>query len=195
MLIQRFINVVQRHFDVASTLCNVVSTLFQRRCPTLYQRCATLENRRRIWFHFQRRINVISTLIQRWNVGWGSFRIVSRKRPETLQKLCFSTKFPLQEKAELFLHFFMSGFPFMDTDNSEGSTGRKETTLYSWLPFPSAHNHSDIYLQLCMWDDYRVFFIASHLITRLFLDEIYHLWEFVFDYFFMECWLHFNWWL
>ena len=112
MLIQRFINVVQRHFDVASTLCNVVSTLFQRRCPTLYQRCATLENRRRIWFHFQRRINVISTLIQRWNVGWGSFRIVSRKRPETLQKLCFSTKFPLQEKAELFLHFFMSGFFF-----------------------------------------------------------------------------------
>ena len=78
MLIQRFINVVQRYFDVASTLCNVVSTLFQRRCPTLYQRCATVENRRRILFHFQPRINVISTLIhnvettliRRWNVGW-----------------------------------------------------------------------------------------------------------------------------
>ena len=41
----------------------VVSTLFQRRTPTLYQRCATLKIRRRILFHFQRRINVISTLI------------------------------------------------------------------------------------------------------------------------------------
>ena len=45
-------------------LCiNVVSTLFQRRALTLYQRCATLKIRRRILFHFQRRINVISTLI------------------------------------------------------------------------------------------------------------------------------------
>ena len=56
---------------------NVVSTLFQRRALTLYQRCATLKIRRRILFHFQRRINVISTLIQNvettlirlWNVG------------------------------------------------------------------------------------------------------------------------------
>ena len=43
---------------------NVVSTLFQRRALTLYQRCATLKIRRWILFHFQRRINVISTLIQ-----------------------------------------------------------------------------------------------------------------------------------
>ena len=65
--------------NVVSTLCNVVSTLFQRRALALYQRCATLKNRRRILFHFQRRINVISTLIhnvettliRRWNVGWG----------------------------------------------------------------------------------------------------------------------------
>ena len=45
-------------------LCiNVVSTLFQRRALTLYQRCATLKIRRRILFHFQRRINVITTFI------------------------------------------------------------------------------------------------------------------------------------
>ena len=58
---------------------NVVSTLFQRRTLTLYQRCATLKIRRRILFHFQRRINVISTLIHNvettlircWNVGSG----------------------------------------------------------------------------------------------------------------------------
>ena len=73
-LYQHCTNVVQRCFDV-------VSTLFQRRAPTLYQRCATLKIRRRILFHFQRRINVISTLIhnvetmliRRWNVGWDLF--------------------------------------------------------------------------------------------------------------------------
>ena len=68
----------------------VVSTLFQGWALTLYQRCVTLKIRRRILFHFQRRINVISTLIhnvettliQRQNVGWvrpfsdGSFESV-----------------------------------------------------------------------------------------------------------------------
>ena len=44
-------------------LRNVVSTLFQRRGVTLYQRCAMLKNWHRILFHFQRWINVISTLI------------------------------------------------------------------------------------------------------------------------------------
>ena len=68
----------QRYTNVVPKLCNVVSTLFQRRALTLYQHCATLKIRRRILFHFQRRINVISTLIhnvetmliRRWNVGW-----------------------------------------------------------------------------------------------------------------------------
>ena len=53
----------QRCINVVPTLCNVVSTLFQRRALTLYQRCATLKIRRQILFHFQRQINVISTLI------------------------------------------------------------------------------------------------------------------------------------
>ena len=68
----------QRFINVVPTLCNVVSMLFQRRTLTLYQRCATLKILRRILFHFERRINIISTLIhnvetrliQRWNVGW-----------------------------------------------------------------------------------------------------------------------------
>ena len=60
---ERCINIVPTLCNVVSTLCNVVSTLFQRRALTLYQRCATLKIRRRILFHFQRRINVISTLI------------------------------------------------------------------------------------------------------------------------------------
>ena len=41
----------------------VVSTLFQSQAPTLCQCCATLKTRRRILFHFQSWINVISTLI------------------------------------------------------------------------------------------------------------------------------------
>ena len=69
----------QHCINVVPTLCNVVSTLFQRRALTLYQRSATLKIRRRILFHFQRRINVISTLInniettliRRSDLGWG----------------------------------------------------------------------------------------------------------------------------
>ena len=67
---QRCINVVPTLCNIVSTLRNVVSTLLQRRALTLYQRCATLKIWRRILFHFQRRINVISTLIRHWNVGW-----------------------------------------------------------------------------------------------------------------------------
>ena len=75
---QRCINVVPTLCNVVSKLCNVASTLFERRALTLYQHCATLKIRRRILLHFQRRINVISTLIhnvetkpiQRLNVGW-----------------------------------------------------------------------------------------------------------------------------
>ena len=75
---QRCINVVPTLCNIVSTLCNVVSTLFERRALMLYQYCATLKIRRRILFHFQSRINVISTLIhnvettliRRWNVGW-----------------------------------------------------------------------------------------------------------------------------
>ena len=55
---QRCITVVPTLCNVVLTLCNVVSTLFQRRTLMFYQRCATLKIRRRIWFHFQRRINV-----------------------------------------------------------------------------------------------------------------------------------------
>ena len=60
---QHCINVVPTLCDIFSTLCNIVSTLFQRRALMLYQRFATLKIRRRILLHFQRWINVISTLI------------------------------------------------------------------------------------------------------------------------------------
>ena len=60
------------------------------------------------------------------------------------------------------LLFFLSGFSFTDADNSPGSRGREGRTIFhSTLPLPPAHEPWDIYLQLCMWDDYHVFLIAT----------------------------------
>ena len=73
--------------------------------------------------------------------------------------------------------FFLSGFSFMDTDNSQDNTGREGTIFYTTLPIPPAHEHSDIYFQLCTRDDYHIFLIATLVFTRLLLDEIYHLVE------------------
>ena len=61
----------------------------------------------------------------------------------------------------------------------------KETIFYSTLPLPPAQEHSDIYLQLCMWDDCHVFLIATLVFTRLLLDEMYHLIELPFDWLMM----------
>ena len=46
--------------------------------------------------------------------------------------------------------FFLSWFSFTDTYNSQDSIRRDGTFLYSFLPLPPAHEHSDIYLQPCM---------------------------------------------
>ena len=54
--------------------------------------------------------------------------------------------------------------------------------FYSTLPLPPTHEHSDIYLQLCKWDDYHIFSIATLVFTRLLLDEIYHIIELLFDW-------------
>ena len=69
--------------------------------------------------------------------------------------------------------FFLSGFSFTDTDDSRDSRGREGTIFYSTLPLPAAHEHSDIYLLLCMWDEYHIFFIATLVFTRPLLDEIF----------------------
>ena len=75
-------------------------------------------------------------------------------------------------KSTLDIIFFLSGFSFTDTGDSQDSRGREGTIFYSTLPLPPAHEHSDIYLQLCMWDDYHIFLIATLVFTRLLLDEI-----------------------
>ena len=92
--------------------------------------------------------------------------------------------------------FFLSGFSFTDTDYSQDSRGREGTIFYSTLPLPPTHEHSDTYLQVCIWDDYRIFLIAPLVFTRLVLDEIYHLIELLFDWLMMWheafVWLRFD---
>ena len=79
---------------------------------------------------------------------------------------------------------FTIRFSFTDTGNSQNSRGREGTIFYSTLPLPLAHEHWGIYLQLCMWDDYLVFLIATLVFTRLLLDENFHLIELPSDWLF-----------
>ena len=78
--------------------------------------------------------------------------------------------------------FFLSGFFFTDTDDSQESRGREGGIFYSTLPLLPSHEHWDIYLQLCMRDDYHVFLVATLVFTRMLLVEIYHLVELPFDW-------------
>ena len=89
----------------------------------------------------------------------------------TRQNLIFS----IEVGSIAFNFFFSIRVFFTDTDNSQGSRGMEGAIFYSTLPFPPTREHWGIYLQLCMWDDYHVFLIATLVFTKLLLDEIYHL--------------------
>ena len=78
--------------------------------------------------------------------------------------------FLLQQVFVSFVSFSIRVF-FTDTDDSQDSRGREETIFYSTLPLPPAHEHWDIYLQLCMWDDYPEFLIATLVFTRCLLQR------------------------
>ena len=73
---------------------------------------------------------------------------------EQLQKndtyKCFSALTTNSPSKKLENCFFPTGFSLTDTDDSQDSKGRQETIFYFTLPLPSAHEHSEIYLQLCM---------------------------------------------
>ena len=59
-------------------------------------------------------------------------------------------------------NFFCQEFFFTVTSDLEDSKAIKEEEhLYSFLPLPPTHEHSGIYLGLCIWDDYLLFLIAS----------------------------------
>ena len=71
---------------------------------------------------------------------------------------------------------------FTDTDDSQDSSGKERTIFYCTLPLVPAQEHWDIYLQLCMWDDYHVFLIPTLVFTILLSDDIYHLIELLFEW-------------
>ena len=83
--------------------------------------------------------------------------------------------------------FFLAGFSFTIPGGLQESRWKEGTIFYSTLLLPPSHEHSDIYLQLCMWDDYHVFLITPSVFTRLLLDEIYQLIELPFDWLVMQC--------
>ena len=89
-----------------------------------------------------------------------------------LFEIAINKNIPSQYHFIYFFFFFLSGFSITDTDDSQNSRGREGTIFYSTVPLPPAHEHSDIYLQLCMWDDYHIFLIATLVFTRLLLDDI-----------------------
>ena len=78
--------------------------------------------------------------------------------------------FLLQQVFVSFVSFSIRVF-FTDTDDSQDSRGMEQTIFYSTLPLPPAHEHWDIYLQLCMWDDYPEFLIATLVFTRCLLQR------------------------
>ena len=95
---------------------------------------------------------------------------MSKQRCTMMIQCCFNVTSTLVKAIsnpfELLI-FFLSGFSFTDTDNSQDSRGREGTIFYSTLPLPLAHEHSDIYLQLCTWNDYHIFLIATLVFTIL----------------------------
>ena len=88
---------------------------------------------------------------------------------------------------DIFFSFFLyqSFLSRTLTTDSPDSRGREGAISYSTLPLPPIHEHSDIYLQLCMWDDYHIFLIETLVFTRLLPDEIYHFIELPFDWLMM----------
>ena len=98
-----------------------------------------------------------------------------------LVKICWVFEDILELYVMPLIFFFSIRVFVTDTDDSQDSKER-EGINYSTLPLPPANEHWDIYLQLCMWDDYHVLLIATLVFTRLLLDEIYHLIELPFKW-------------
>ena len=79
------------------------------------------------------------------------------------------------------IFFFLLGFSSQTlTIYRTAGEGRAPSfiPLYYFHPLTNI----DIYLQLCMWDEYHVFLIATLVFTRLLHDEIYHLFELPFEW-------------
>ena len=98
------------------------------------------------------------------------------------------------QKSETLEAFFLYQVFFHRHWQFTGQQGKGgDDTLYHLeytLPLPPAHEPWDLYLQLCMWNDYHVFLVATFEVTRLLLDEIDHIIKLPFwliDWLMMQC--------
>ena len=69
------------------------------------------------------------------------------------------------KKLHIFFFFFFQGF-----------------LLQTLTTDRTGEEHSDIYLLLCLWDEYHIFLITPLVFNRLLLNEIYHLIELLLDW-------------
>ena len=68
---------------------------------------------------------------------------------------------------------FLSGY-FVPTETIYETAGARRGHLSSYLPITPAHNNSDIYLQMCIWDDNGIILITAHVTEVIYrTDEIY----------------------
>ena len=91
---------------------------------------------------------------------------------------------PLNQKFSYVVQNYVTN---LNTGDSQDGREREGTIFYSTLSLPPAHEHSEIYLQLRMWDDYRMFLIASLVFTRQLLDGIYHVIQLPFEWLMKNC--------
>ena len=106
------------------------------------------------------------------------------------QLLKYHKPIPILVSMESFNFFSIRAF-FWRHCQLTGSREMEGTFFYSTLPLPPTHEHSDIYVQLCTWDDYHIFLFATFVFTRLLLDEIYHYLELLFHWLIMWYWFNF----
>ena len=78
--------------------------------------------------------------------------------------------------------YFFSVRGFLSRKLKIRRTAVKSILFFFLLPLPPSLENSDIYLQLCMQDEYHVFLMATLVTSRLLLDEIYHLIQLPFDW-------------
>ena len=50
----------------------------------------------------------------------------------------------------IYIYIYIYSIRVFFHDDSQDRMGRERSIFYSTLPLPPAHEHSDIYLQLCM---------------------------------------------
>ena len=130
-------------------------------------------------YYWKTLVIVAITLTTSWKYVLILLTFLPPSRKNTCREItCYSLV-----KTKCFFFFYQGFLSRTLTTHRTAEEGKGPS--YSTLPLPSAHEHSDIYLQLCTWDDYHIFLIATLVFTRLLLDEIYHLIELLFDWLMM----------